>query len=235
MLTFVINTFLTQIQEESVLAKILVEALGPELLCGEAICYTVEDQEAYAEFLKMDAASYPSASASASAPTSKPIPAVSVPAAAAPAAVHAISDAVSVPVGNQKFSPAARHLLQSSAIDSSGIIGTRSLTYFYLSYSSIYLQFLEIESTISDHSYFRYYKFYEIRDRPTSSFSPIFYYISAIHYWSFNMHRFSFNFLFHRYPNLKFSLSFNSLYSLLFFILFSLSSLPSLLFLIFSY
>ena len=112
------------------LAKILVEALGPELLCGEAICYTVEDQEAYAEFLKMDAASYPSASASASAPTSKPIPAVSVPAAAAP-------DAVSVPVGNQKFSPAARHLLQSSAIDSSGIIGTRSLTYFYLSYSSI--------------------------------------------------------------------------------------------------
>lgn len=120
------------------LAKILVEALGPELLCGEAICYTVEDQEAYAEFLKMDAASYPSASASASAPTSKSIPAVSVPpAAAAPAAVHAISDAVSVPVGNQKFSPAARHLLQSSAIDSSGIIGTRSLTYFYLSYSSI--------------------------------------------------------------------------------------------------
>ena len=119
------------------LAKILVEALGPELLCGEAICYTVEDQEAYAEFLKMDAASYPSASASASASTSKPIPAVSVPAAAAPAAVHAISDAVSVPVGNQKFSPAARHLLQSSAIDSSGIIGTRSLTYFYLSYSSI--------------------------------------------------------------------------------------------------
>ena len=140
MLTFVINTFLTQIQEESVLAKILVEALGPELLCGEAICYTVEDQEAYAEFLKMDAASYPSASASASAPTSQSIPAVSVPpaaAAAAPAAVHAISDAVSVPVGNQKFSPAARHLLQSSAIDSSGIIGMRSLTYFYLSYSSI--------------------------------------------------------------------------------------------------
>ena len=104
------------------LAKILVEALGPELLCGEAICYTVEDQEAYAEFLKMDAASYPSASASASAPTFKSIPAVSVPPAAA--AVHAIPDAVSVPVGNQKFSPAARHLLQSSAIDSSGIIGT---------------------------------------------------------------------------------------------------------------
>ena len=104
------------------LAKILVEALGPELPCGEAICYTVEDQEAYAEFLKMDATTYPSASAST--PTSKSIPAA---VAVAVASVQATSELVSV--GNQKFSPAARHLLQSSAVDSSGIIGTRYLIY----------------------------------------------------------------------------------------------------------
>ena len=88
-LTFAINIFATQIQEESVLAKILVEALGPELPCGEAICYTVEDQEAYAEFLKMDAATYPSASA----PTSKSIPAAL---AVAVASAQAISDLASV-------------------------------------------------------------------------------------------------------------------------------------------
>ena len=122
------------------LAQILVQALGPELACGEPICYTVEDQEAYAEFLKMDPATYTTSSTTSSTPT--PSATATPTATSTPVAHTAVvtathtSTAPLIALENQKFSPAARHLIQSKSVDSSGIIGTRSHII------SIYFQFL---------------------------------------------------------------------------------------------
>jgi pyruvate/2-oxoglutarate dehydrogenase complex dihydrolipoamide acyltransferase (E2) component len=79
----------------------------------------VEDQESYAEFLKMDPKDYPSSSGANKA--SPPLtPATSPPPSPTPVPV--------VPMQIQqdrvlKFSPAARHLIQSRNIDPKKIIG----------------------------------------------------------------------------------------------------------------
>ena len=107
------------IQEESVLAKILVPAQGPELKCGSPIALTVEDMAAYEAFLKMDPSSYAITTAPATAT-----------AAATPAAPSSSSSgshamvAVSTTKGPQRFSPAARHMLASQRMDPTPITGT---------------------------------------------------------------------------------------------------------------
>lgn len=106
------------------LAKILVEAQGPELLCGEPICLTVEDQEAYKEFLLMDSAAStasaePTATAAATSSASKE--------QISNIALNVIKSLDYNDSSNSssvlKLSPAARHLLQSNAIDPKGIKG----------------------------------------------------------------------------------------------------------------
>jgi len=104
-----------ELQDDSVVAKILVEAHGPELECGQPIALMVEDLEAYAAFLAADPASYqhllPSGDASAPAPA---------PAPAASAEVHVQAEST----GPQRFSPAARHMAESRALNTSAVKGT---------------------------------------------------------------------------------------------------------------
>ena len=105
------------IQDEGVLAKILVPALGPELKCGSPIALTVEDMAAYEAFLKMDPSSY------AISATAAPTPAAT-PAAPSSSSVSQTTAAVATSKGPQRFSPAARHMLQSQRMDPSSIVGT---------------------------------------------------------------------------------------------------------------
>jgi pyruvate dehydrogenase E2 component (dihydrolipoamide acetyltransferase) len=103
-----------ELQDDSVVAKILVEAHGPELACGQPIALMVEDAEAYAAFLASDPASYqhlmgPSGDAPPVAPSAEPV-----------SAEMAVSEAS----GPQRFSPAARHMAQSKALNTSAVTGT---------------------------------------------------------------------------------------------------------------
>ena len=107
-----------EVQDESVLAKILVEAHTSDVACGRPIAFTVEDATAFQEFLKLSPADLPVVEASGSAPAA-PAPATSTPAPAAPvAAAHTIP-------ANVKASPAARYWLNNTPnVDASKIQGT---------------------------------------------------------------------------------------------------------------
>lgn len=102
-----------EIQDEGVLAKILVEASGKELACGEPIALIVEDKEAYATFLTMDPSSY-STSPLPSATTLPPTANETTPS-------HSSKSSA-------RFSPAAKHMIQSAGLSvsdaSSKIVGT---------------------------------------------------------------------------------------------------------------
>lgn len=105
-----------EMQEDCVLAKILVDAHGPEVAVGMPIALTVEDAAAYDAFLKMNPSEYRGLEGPSSAATgstgSAPVPVASAPAVAA-------SD--SVP---QMLSPAARHMAQSQGINTQAVKGT---------------------------------------------------------------------------------------------------------------
>ena len=100
-------------QDDAILAKILVDANGPEINCGSPIALTVEDAAAYAEFLKLDPSSYAVATNTATKATEV----VATPSVTA-------SAVVTLPAAIQRFSPAARHMLHSKSIDPSRVFGT---------------------------------------------------------------------------------------------------------------
>lgn len=106
-----------EMQENCVLAKILVEAHAPETAVGQPIALTVEDAAAYAKFLTMDAASYKHLVGGAS-----PAAPVSAPAAAAASTAHAAP--ATTPSTEQRFMPAARHMVQSQGLNVAGVVGT---------------------------------------------------------------------------------------------------------------
>jgi pyruvate dehydrogenase E2 component (dihydrolipoamide acetyltransferase) len=103
-------------QDESVLAKILVGAQTQEVKVGDAIAITVEDQDAYSAFLKLDPSVYMKGKSSTPAPSS-PAP----PASPAPTTPAAVTKAVD---HNLRISPAARHILRSHNLDAEKIKGT---------------------------------------------------------------------------------------------------------------
>lgn len=110
-----------EMQDSSVLAKILVEAMGPEVAVGKPIAFTVEDRAAYEAFLKMDPKDYPVVSAAAASPA----PAAAAPAAApAPAAVVAPAHHEHAASSSRLLSPAARNMVQRDALDVSKVAGT---------------------------------------------------------------------------------------------------------------
>lgn len=101
-----------EMQEDCVLAKILVEAHGPEVAVGMPIALTVEDAAAYAAFLKLNPSEYKGLEGPASAAS------VPVAAPAAPVASNNSSN------GAQMFSPAARHMVQSQGLNTQAVKGT---------------------------------------------------------------------------------------------------------------
>jgi pyruvate dehydrogenase E2 component (dihydrolipoamide acetyltransferase) len=120
-----------EMQDEGVLAKILVDA-AIETPCGAPIALMVEDAAAYAEFLKLDAKDMVASSSSAPTPTATPTPIPAsapasapapAPAEAAFATIHAAA-APATSTGPQRFSPAARHMIESQSLNTVGLKGT---------------------------------------------------------------------------------------------------------------
>lgn len=103
-----------EMQEDCVLAKILVEAHGPEVAVGMPIALTVEDAEAYAAFLTLNPADYKGLEGSAVAKSAPAGAAVTAPAP------------VVAPNSNaaQMFSPAARHMTESQGLNTQAVKGT---------------------------------------------------------------------------------------------------------------
>lgn len=111
------------VQDEGVLAKILVEAGSGDIAVGNAIALTVEDMGDYEEFLKMDPSEYAHLAVSA-APAAV---AETAPAAAAPAAPAVAAAPAGVPVhlsGDVRISPAAAAMVRSQNLDISALAGT---------------------------------------------------------------------------------------------------------------
>lgn len=101
-----------EMQDEGVLAKILVEAKSEEQACGQPIALIVEDSAAYAQFLQLDP--------SLQVPSSAAAPAVE-----APPSAPAVVAPVAITNGEaQRFSPAARHMVESQSLDTAGLTGT---------------------------------------------------------------------------------------------------------------
>jgi pyruvate dehydrogenase E2 component (dihydrolipoamide acetyltransferase) len=109
-----------EMQENCVLAKILVEAHGPETAVGCPIALTVEDAAAYEAFAKADPSSYKHLEGN----TSAPVPANSQPAQSATASTEASHAAPAASSGPQRFMPAARHMAESQGLVTTGVVGT---------------------------------------------------------------------------------------------------------------
>lgn len=101
-----------EMQDEGVLAKILVEAKSEEQACGQPIALIVEDSAAYAQFLQLDP--------SLQIPSSAAAPAVEAP----PSAPAVVAPAAITNGEAQRFSPAARHMVESQSLDTAGLTGT---------------------------------------------------------------------------------------------------------------
>lgn len=106
-----------EMQENCVLAKILVEAHSPETPVGSPIALTVEDTAAFEAFVKMDPSAYKHlegvAAVVAVSPAQAPV------AAAAPQGNN-----TAAPSGPQRFMPAARHMAESQGLITAGVVGT---------------------------------------------------------------------------------------------------------------
>ena len=99
-----------EVQDEGVLASILAQP-GPELRCGEPIALLVDDEEAYATFLK--SGYKPQLS---SEPASPATPQTNV--------IESVAPPVSAIAGERRLSPAAKHMVDSKRLDVSKVIGT---------------------------------------------------------------------------------------------------------------
>lgn len=97
-----------EMQDEGVLAKILVEAGTNELKCGEPIALIVEDIEAYQSFLK--------SGGDISVPNTASNPAVTLP--------EPPIQVISKGTNSNILSPAARHLVDSKNLDIKDLQGT---------------------------------------------------------------------------------------------------------------
>ena len=116
-----------EMQDNCVLAKILVDAQGSEIACGIPIALTVDDMDDYAIFKTLDPSSYqhligspvaavPSSPVATTKVSSDPIE-LSTP--TPPVAAIAPTSKAS-----QQFSPAARHMVESKALDTTGLQGS---------------------------------------------------------------------------------------------------------------
>lgn len=116
-----------EMQDNCVLAKILVDAQGSEIACGIPIALTVDDMDDYAIFTTLDPSSYqhligssvaavPSSQVATSKVSSDPIE-LSTPTPP----VAAVAPTSKAP---QQFSPAARHMVESKALDTTGLQGS---------------------------------------------------------------------------------------------------------------
>ncbi|KAG5191130.1 2-oxoacid dehydrogenases acyltransferase-domain-containing protein [Tribonema minus] len=114
-----------EVQEDGVLAKILVQEGGGEVKVGSPVAVTVEDEAAYDAFTKADAAGslpYFSGEDAPSATDSQPqAPAAAAESAPPPAAAAAANRTVPEEFA---YSPAARHLAQSKGIDIVSLAGS---------------------------------------------------------------------------------------------------------------
>jgi len=110
------------VQDEGVLAKILVDAGGEEIAVGSTIALTVEDMADYEAFTKMDPSEWSHLTVAA-APVAAAAP---EPAAAAPAVAPAASDATAAPASldGVRISPAAAAIVRSQNLDVVGMSGT---------------------------------------------------------------------------------------------------------------
>lgn len=118
-----------EIQDESVLAKILVEAHTSDVACGRPIALTVEDSAAYTQFLALGPADLPDFGSAPAAPSASVAPAAAAPAAPAVAApVPAAAPAADTHAhGHQEgvlVSPAARFWIDKLHLDARAIKGT---------------------------------------------------------------------------------------------------------------
>ena len=99
-----------EIQDDAVLAKIIVDAHGPELKCGEPIAVTVEDLSAYQLFLSNPGAVVIPVSSSSSATAA-------IPATTSTSNIITSSTTTkttSSPLASSiRLSPAARHMVES--------------------------------------------------------------------------------------------------------------------------
>jgi len=98
-----------EMQDEGVLAKILVEAHGPEVICGEPIALIVETVEDYQKFQTLDQSVFVPPKTAAAPP---------VPIAAAKINSHP------TPTISTKIAPSARFHAQSNNLDLQGLRGT---------------------------------------------------------------------------------------------------------------
>eukprot|EP00638_Chattonella_subsalsa_P003618 CAMPEP_0117760044 /NCGR_PEP_ID=MMETSP0947-20121206/16364_1 /TAXON_ID=44440 /ORGANISM="Chattonella subsalsa, Strain CCMP2191" /LENGTH=441 /DNA_ID=CAMNT_0005580597 /DNA_START=324 /DNA_END=1649 /DNA_ORIENTATION=+ len=104
-----------ELQEDGVLAKILIEQGQAEIKVGEAVALAVEDMETYEKFLEADKAGLVQVgggSAAVSGDASAEVAAASEPQAVATAASGTI------------LSPAARFFSESKGLDATGLAGT---------------------------------------------------------------------------------------------------------------
>jgi pyruvate dehydrogenase E2 component (dihydrolipoamide acetyltransferase) len=111
-----------EIQDDAVLASIISPAGAVEpIACGSVIAISVEDSAAYQEFIKLDTNAI---IASFSTPSTSEIEtATPAPTAAATASKPASTVAATSPTV-QRFSPAARHIIESNNIDTLSLVGT---------------------------------------------------------------------------------------------------------------
>ena len=100
-------------QDEGVLAHIIVDANKGDISCGAPIAIVVDDDAEYAEFLKLSPEVYVTTSSSSDAPAAATSPATTE---AAPA-----SSGRGAPL---RMSPAARHMIASQGLAMEGILGT---------------------------------------------------------------------------------------------------------------
>eukprot|EP00602_Paraphysomonas_sp_CaronLab_P001968 CAMPEP_0185021026 /NCGR_PEP_ID=MMETSP1103-20130426/3688_1 /TAXON_ID=36769 /ORGANISM="Paraphysomonas bandaiensis, Strain Caron Lab Isolate" /LENGTH=433 /DNA_ID=CAMNT_0027552299 /DNA_START=261 /DNA_END=1559 /DNA_ORIENTATION=+ len=108
-----------EVQDEGVLAKILVEAGGQEIQCGSPIALMVNDEAEYKEYLTLPEESViPSTATKGS---SADISTSDASLASAPTSLTSTSES---PAQTGIFSPAARHIVQSRRIDASSVRGS---------------------------------------------------------------------------------------------------------------
>lgn len=106
-----------EMQDEGVLAKRLVPALGAEMKVGEPIALLVDDEAAYKEFVATGGNIVPAvASVTSAAVGSVTVPATTKSSLAVPPSPSTNN--------NVRPSPAARHIAESNRVDLSAIVGT---------------------------------------------------------------------------------------------------------------
>jgi len=109
-----------ELQEEGVLAKILIDEGTADIKVGDAVAVAVEDLDAYNKFLEADSAGL--IKLAAASPADAPSADAAAPVAEATAATAAAAGGGAVP--GARLSPAARHFAESKGLDATGLAGS---------------------------------------------------------------------------------------------------------------